>query len=122
MTRNIAVTFLESTGKTIADYDGNCDWLVADVMGWTEDEVVEAMYMEPAAWGKTLPWQEGWTWEWHMVAIVDGVVHDAWFPDLMLPPSEYIDEAFPGLEVTFNLQSHTVRPKCVHAQEIKTSL
>jgi hypothetical protein len=29
----------------------------------------------------------------------DGLVHDPWFPELVLPLQEYLEHAFPGQEV-----------------------
>ena len=40
-----------------------------------------------------------------MVVVIDGLVHDAWFPDLIIPPEEYIDEAFPGVAVRSSIRS-----------------
>lgn len=40
-----------------------------------------------------------WTWlgwSYHCVPVVDGIVHDAWHPDAMLPPEEYVEVVFPG--------------------------
>jgi hypothetical protein len=120
MPQNIAVQYLDESGETIADYHGDCHDLASNILDWCADESVEIMYMEPVGWNGNLPYRY-WTWDWHMVIVLDGVVHDAWFPDLMLPPSEYLEEAFPGVEVTFNIQDHAIRPKCVRALKLITS-
>ncbi len=33
-------------------------------------------------------------WGWHMVPVIDGLVHDAWHPDQILPPAEYVQAVF----------------------------
>lgn len=33
-------------------------------------------------------------WKYHEAIVVDGIVHDPWFPDVRLPPSEYVERVF----------------------------
>lgn len=33
-------------------------------------------------------------WKYHAVMVLDGIVHDAWHPDVMLPPAEYVQVVF----------------------------
>ena len=33
-------------------------------------------------------------WRYHAVLVLDGIVHDAWHPDVMLPPDEYVRSVF----------------------------
>lgn len=37
-----------------------------------------------------------------MVPVVDGLVHDAWFPSFILPPDEYVKTAFPDQSLKFS--------------------
>lgn len=41
-------------------------------------------------------------WRYHMVAVVDGVVHDAWRPNVMEPPAQYVRRVF-GPAATWDL-------------------
>ena len=33
-------------------------------------------------------------WTYHAVLVLNGVVHDAWHPEIMLPPAEYVARVF----------------------------
>jgi hypothetical protein len=33
-------------------------------------------------------------WTYHAAIVVDGIVHDAWHPDVRLPPAEYVRKVF----------------------------
>jgi hypothetical protein len=36
--------------------------------------------------------ERGWTY--HVVPVIDGIVHCAWYPDVMLPPEDYVAQLF----------------------------
>lgn len=91
---NLAIELLEEIGETIEDFDGLCGELVDLLIHEYGEEAVDILYID----GDIKC--ENWTWSYHMVAVIDGIVHDAWFPKLMLPPDEYVIAAFPGQKLT----------------------
>lgn len=42
-------------------------------------------------------------WGWHMVPVIDGIVHDAWHPASMLPPDQYVYEVFKDHATTWEV-------------------
>lgn len=98
MTENLAVALLQKNEETIADYDGHCGELVDGIIHWLGEDRVSILYLKPSneIEGLITNWD---VWRYHMVALIDGFVHDAWFPKLVLPPGEYIAKAFPGQKV-----------------------
>lgn len=93
---NIAVQILEELGEGLGDYDGMCGELADAVLHRYPDAKI--LYVKPENMSEDLICGEE-PWSYHMVAVVDGIVHDAWFPELMLPPKQYVKQAFPGLRV-----------------------
>ena len=38
-------------------------------------------------------------WKYHTAMVLDGLVYDAWFPTVRLPPGDYVERVFgPGVE------------------------
>lgn len=109
---NLALQFLsEQTGP-------DCDldhWLsycgeLADAIGHWLPKTSEwrILYVEPAKestlWGLFVEIGNAQHyWSYHMVSVIDGLVHDAWLPELVLPPEEYVAAAFPNQNVTWEL-------------------
>ena len=90
---NIAVKVARKNGGLVT-YDGLCGELADDVLHEVGDASRAAiLYVE------NLPFHD---WNWHTVAVVDGVVHDAWHPKVMLAPEEYVRNVF-GDEATFEV-------------------
>lgn len=97
---NLAVQFLEHEDSAIDYYDGCCGDLVDDMMHWLGEDRIQIMYIKPKPGYALVRMVENspqvFVWRYHMVAVIDGKVHDAWAPDMVLPPDEYIEAAFPG--------------------------
>jgi len=77
-----------------------CGELVDGIIHWLGEDRVDILYIKPVDEYDALENdfdQAGWSY--HMVAIVDGIVHDPWFPTLCLPPIEYVRCAFPNQRV-----------------------
>ena len=108
--RNLGLDFLNRECAALSDFDGLCGELVDGIVGWLGESLVVIMYIDP---GDNLIPRPGDMWRYHMVAIVDDLVHDPWYPDLVLPPQEYVERAFPGqdLEISFSGEedSETIR-------------
>lgn len=104
---NLAVRFLEQEDSAIDCYDGCCGDLVDDMMHWLGEDRVRIMYIKPTEPKRALvrmlhdPLQV-FVWRYHMVAVIDDKVHDAWTPEAVLPPDEYIEAAFPGQNPTYD--------------------
>lgn len=96
-TSNLAVAYLEHKDETLDEYDGICGELVDGMMHWLGEGKIRILYLK----GEGLMCRD-LEWSYHMVAVIDGLVHDAWFPNLLLPPSEYVRTAFPKTDVEFS--------------------
>ena len=100
MARNLTVELLAEMGETIDEYDGLCGELADILISKLGEDVVSILYID----GKECDLRCGdHSWSYHMVPIVHGVVHDAWFPDLMLPPRQYLKAAFPKQRMRFSV-------------------
>jgi len=77
---NRAHEYLKSRGETVADWDGNCGGL-ADLIAGDNAEMI---------------WVEGPAIEWryHMVPLIDGLIHDAWCEGDALPIGEWLAKMF----------------------------
>ncbi len=96
-TENQSLRVLHDGAETVADYEGICGELadaVLHLVSASGDEDGQILYIDL---------EDHPEWRYHMVPIVDGLVHCAWFSDLMLPPKEYVKEAFPGLMVEWSV-------------------
>lgn len=47
-----------------------------------------------------------YAWCFHAAPVVDGLVHDVWFARLLLPPAEYVAQAWPGADVRLHIFDH----------------
>lgn len=95
--RNLAVAYLEHKGEALDEYEGICGELVDGMMHWLGEDKIRILYIKGESLGC-----RGLEWSYHMVAVIDGLVHDAWLPDLLLPPKEYVEAAFPKADVEFS--------------------
>ncbi len=66
---NLALDFLDSTGKTIDDYTGWCSTVSDEVLKRHEGSVV---YVDGEA-------VHEYNWCYHQVPLVNGKIHDAWY-------------------------------------------
>lgn len=65
-------------------YDGACLELVNDLLHVHPDGAI--LYVE------NLPHRH--RWRYHAALVLDGLVYDAWHPDVRLPPAEYVARVF----------------------------
>lgn len=93
MTANLTIQFLRRSGGDIDEYDGFCGELVDGMIHWLGEDRVKILYIEGADGAEIIAgtWRH---WRYHMAPVIDGIVHDAWFPDMLLPPDEYVLKAF----------------------------
>jgi hypothetical protein len=42
-------------------------------------------------------------WDYHAVPVIKGIVHDAWNPDVMVPPRAYVDYVFDGYDFNWEI-------------------
>jgi len=96
---NIALQILEESGETVEDFEGLCGELADEVLHRYPNGKI--LYLEPVDSEGSIAGR----WSYHMVAIVDGLVHDAWFPELVLCPKEYVSNAFPGERISMKVYS-----------------
>lgn len=68
----------------LASYEGFCLELVSDILNAHPDG--DVLYVE------NLPRRH--RWRYHAVVVFDGLVYDAWHPDVRLPPAEYVKHVF----------------------------
>lgn len=100
--------YLDAAGQSLRDYQGFCVELMGEVVHWLKEkgihadplwiERVDREYRIPGLFGaRTLvPLRRKTTWQYHCVPLVDGLVHDGWYPRLVLPPEEYGRIVFPN--------------------------
>ena len=94
---NLAVEYLANQFEELEDYDGNCGELTDGIIHWLGEDRVSILYVDHVGdEDACLLCASGKVWSYHMVPIIDGEVHDAWHPHLILPPGEYASAAFPG--------------------------
>ena len=74
----------------LREWDGACLDLVDDLLHKHPDG--DILYVENIT-GR---------WSYHAALVLDGVVHDPWFPNVKLPPAEYVREVF-GDDATFEI-------------------
>ncbi len=99
--RNLAAEYLKEKSETREEYEGFCGELCDGIIHWLGEDRVSILYVQPSSSSDDLIYGLE-LWRFHMVAVVDGLVHDAWFPDIVAPPHEYAAAAFEGQ--SFELQ------------------
>lgn len=105
---NLSQKFLNSIDGSIEHYDGICDELTFSVLekfGNESDCYIEIKPQDPAERLEYIPDPTARAlgaeevidrWVWHVAPVINGLVHDAWFPDLVLTPYAYLIRAFPN--------------------------
>jgi hypothetical protein len=83
---NLALQYLRRNGQTVADWSGACGEL-ADKIG-TDGDIIHV----------ELP--EEFNWRYHMVPLIDGLIHDAWCPGDALPLKEWLAKMWGDAWVT----------------------
>ena len=72
------VALKAAMGEGLVHWDGICLELVDHLLNtYPQGEI---LWVEPL---------KG-PWKYHAVLVLDGIVHDAWNPDVMLSPAEYV--------------------------------
>lgn len=103
--KNLALEYLEEAEESLEDYDGMCGELVDAMIHWYgEDRHVGILYISPPSEYEMIRTEHdpiGWCY--HMVAIIDDLVHDPWYPTLVLPPDEYVKSAFPNQRLDYEV-------------------
>ena len=90
--QNLALQLLEDQGESTDEYDGMCGELVDAIIHWLGEDRVSIMHVDAHDNDLVGPCE---LWRYHMVPVIDGIVHDAWVTELILPPVEYAKLAFP---------------------------
>ena len=92
---NYAIEYLQETfperDDPIKIFDGFCAELTDCIIHWMGSDIVSILYIK----GPLDFEDECDYWRYHQVPLVNGLVHDAWHPTLILPPNEYVIAAFP---------------------------
>jgi len=103
--KNLALEELRILGKELEDYNGHCGELCDDVLH--RHHKAKILYIAATHEPDLIVSVAGHAWDYHMVPVVDGIVHDAWHPDLLLPPLEYVQAAFPKQHLRAEVTSGT---------------
>lgn len=90
---NKAHEYLQAHGETVDDWDGACGELGDKILS-PGDAVI---YVE----GPGCPWR------YHMVPLIEGLIHDAWCPGDALPLHEWAYKMFCG-EITIALNGDDI--------------
>lgn len=84
---NVAANLAAVDG--LDQWENQCMELVDAVL--KKHPEADILWVEPIEKGELLP---GTEWVYHAVPVLDGVVHDAWNADMMLPPAMYVRAVF----------------------------
>lgn len=74
----------------VADENGGLD----AYEGWCLELVDDVLHRHPEADVLWVDLAGHERWKYHAVPVLDGIVHDAWHPMLLLPPDQYVERAF----------------------------
>lgn len=85
--------YLQAHGETVDDYDGMCGELANNILS-PGDNII---YVE----GPGCPWR------YHMVPLIDGLIHDAWCPGDALSLHEWAEKMCSG-EITIALNGDDI--------------
>lgn len=93
---NVSTKYLEDIGDTVKDWDGSCLELADRLLHLYED--ANLVYLDNLE-GYDILSNGGYYWSYHAVIELDGKIHDAWHPEIVLPLEGYIKEVFPDQEL-----------------------
>lgn len=86
---NVATAFLLSQNAQLEDYEGYCGELVNDILNSLNGvSNVSILHLEGVN-KENLQSITGYEWNYHMVLVIDGMIHDAWHPDVV-PVGQYL--------------------------------
>lgn len=97
---NITADFVRETGRR-AQWENRCITLAEAVIyrGHPIAATGQIVGFEPVtAIGLPVP-GGGAAWHFHAAPLIGGLVHDAWWPDLVLAPADFAAAAWPGIDV-----------------------
>lgn len=75
------------TADVLAEWDGLCLELVNSLLH--AHPTGEVLWVEPRHGSRM--WRR---WKYHAALVLDGLVWDAWHPEVRLPPAEYVAAVF----------------------------
>lgn len=94
-------------GTTLRNWQGNCAELANEIerVATQYGQPVKILNIESALpGGAVIPRYDCCqTWDWHRVAVVNGLVLDPWCPWVPRPPAEYVARVFPGQPILAEL-------------------
>ena len=86
--------------EDLSTWDGFCLELVDDLLG--QHPSGDILYVELS---RSHP-----RWSWHAAMVLDGLVYDAWHPDVRLPPSEYVEHVFGSAATSWEINPGSDAP------------
>jgi hypothetical protein len=92
-TKHLTIDDFPLSAKQLAKWDGWCLELVDDLLHSHPEGQI--LYVD------NLPFNH--KWKYHAALVLDGVVYDAWNPDVRLPPEQYVDVVFDDAWVTWEI-------------------
>ena len=95
---NLSICYLLQHNESLSEYEGYCGELTDAIIHWLGEQRVRIMYIK----GDESGFGPDCSWYYHVVPVIDGRVHDAWFPDCVFTPKKYIKAAFPKQNVHFS--------------------
>jgi len=107
MLEHKARAFLEARGETTDDWEGTCGELANEIVR-PDDDII---YVEGCA-----------RWRFHMVPLIDGLIHDAWCEGPPLPIAEWLAKMFWGEEIELSLNGETIYTGTAHEYSSRNAL
>ena len=108
--RSLSVADFPLSSRELRKWDGWCLELVNELLKSHPEGAI--LYIDG------LPFYH--RWKYHAALLLDGVVYDAWHPDVRLPPDEYVRVVFDDLATweinpsdVDSLVEEAVRPRTV---------
>lgn len=94
---NLAVRYLAEHGERLDEYEGMCGELVDALLHWLGEEPdIAIVWFEPPFGHALIPDSD---WRYHSVLEYGGLIHCAWFPDVIESADDYNQEVFGGRAV-----------------------
>lgn len=84
MKKHLSIADFPLTYWQLVEWEGYCLELVNDLLHSHPEGQI--LYVD------NLPKDHDWLY--HAVLVLDGIVYDAWHPEVRLPPAEYVREVF----------------------------
>ena len=86
--------FITPVRRLPEPYDGLCGELADEIVHWLGTERVELLYIAPRKESGFFLNPLGGLWHYHMVPVIDGLVHDAWHPLEVMAPKPFVRNIF----------------------------